>query len=225
LNNNGENKIRSHATIKRARHKTGRDKIPISFSIPLSQIDWLDQHREVNQSHLVSSLLGDYIQTFESVQPDAEKLIVKRRALQDQMEKTEPELKEKKRLFYCYHNDYNGKLTYMQNIQYFSKLKPEQITVIFSKYGMKEVDLSYVDDKGVKMYVRLEYQGTKELQQVMATLQVELKKVEDEEYQAELEKLKYEKQLTEKIYNVCNQKNENIKKQIEEIERFLINKK
>jgi hypothetical protein len=59
----------------------------------------------------------------------------------------------------------------------------------------------------------------------MATLQEELKKVEGEEYQAKFKKLKYEKQLTESIYNICNQKNENIKKQIEEIERFLINGK
>jgi hypothetical protein len=211
--------------MKRARHKTGRDKIPTSFSISLSQINWLNDHKEINQSHLVASLLGDYIQTFDGVQPDAEKLIVKRRALQDQMEKTEPELKEKERMFdYC-NSDYRRALTYMQNIQYFSKLKPEQITVTFNKYGMNEVDLSSVDDKGMKVSVRFDHQGTKEPQQVMATLQEELKKVECEEHQAKFQKLKYEKQLTESIYNICNQKNENIKKQIEEIERFLINGK
>jgi hypothetical protein len=125
--------------IKRARHKTSRDKLSTSFSISLSQINWLNEHKEINQSHLVVSLLGDYIETFDSVQTDAENLIIMRYALQDQLEKTEPKLNETERMFSSYNRDYMRELSYMQNIQNFSKLPTEQITVTFDKYGTNEV--------------------------------------------------------------------------------------
>lgn len=211
--------------IKRARHKTGRDKIPTSFSISLSQINWLNDHKEINQSHLVTSLLGDYIETFDNIQPDSERLIIRRHALQDQLEKTEPKLNETERIFCSYNRDYMRELTYMQNIQNFSKLPAEKLTVDFNKYGTNEVYLSAVDDKGTKMHVSFEHQGIKEPQQVITTLQNELKKVEAEDYKAKFENLKRDKMLAESIYNTYNQKHENIKKQIEEIELLLINQK
>ena len=84
---------------KRARHKTGRGKIPISFSIPRSQIDWLDQHPELNQSHLVSTLLAAHIEAFEAVKPEKIKLILKLRTLKYEFENTGIEL-EKSRTEY-----------------------------------------------------------------------------------------------------------------------------
>jgi hypothetical protein len=150
---------------KRARHKTGRDKIPTSFSISLSQINWLNAHKEINQSHLVTSLLGDYIETFEGVKPDAENLIIKRLALKDQLEQTEPKLNETERIFSSYNRDYLRELSYIQNIQFFSKLPAEKLSVDFNKYEMNEVRLSAIDDAGKAMHVRFEHQGIKEPQQ------------------------------------------------------------
>jgi hypothetical protein len=85
--------------------------------------------------------------------------------------------------------------------------------------------LPAIDENGKSMHARVQHQGLKEPQLVMATLQDELKKVQSDEYQARLEELKRGRELAKSVYCAFKQKQENIRKQITEIENFLINGK
>lgn len=78
--------IKKHKTIKRARPKTGQRYFSKSFSLSKKLIEWLDVYVE-DSSKLIRQLLDDYRDIYDSAQPDAVKLILRRRMLKIQLEK------------------------------------------------------------------------------------------------------------------------------------------
>lgn len=78
-------------TAKCGRPKTGQDKFAKSISLSKRQIEWLDQYPG-DSSKLIRQLLDDYIDVSANAQPEAVKLILRIRILQEQQKKTEKEL-------------------------------------------------------------------------------------------------------------------------------------
>jgi hypothetical protein len=82
--------MKKHKTIKRARPKTGQLNFPKSFSLSKKQIEWLDVYVE-DSSKLMRQLLDNYIDIYDSAQPDAVKLILRLRMSKIQLEKLDIE--------------------------------------------------------------------------------------------------------------------------------------
>jgi len=82
--------MKKHKTIKRARPKTGQLYFGKSFSLGKRQIEWLDVYVE-DSSKLMRELLDNYIDIYDSAQPDAVKLVLRLRMLKIQLEKLDIE--------------------------------------------------------------------------------------------------------------------------------------
>lgn len=211
--------------IKRARHKTGRDKISTSFSIPQSQINWLNEHPEINQSQLVSSLLAEYLEAIKSAQSEKIKLILKLRALKTENEKAEKEMNRSEREFNDVRNTYSSKIEHFENLRYIAQLPLEQLKISFDE--LNNPGIAWVSDKNSKkkfdtQNVTVIHKGLKEPAQIHAKLSEQLKFAEGAEYKTKLEKLKQDIELPESIYKAFKEKYENITKQIGDIERLIV---
>jgi hypothetical protein len=208
---------------KRARHKTGRDKFSITFSIPKSQIDWFELHPEINQSHLVSSLLAIHIEASDGVQPDKVKLILRLRALETELEKAGKELELSHHEFTWVKGKYDDALANLKILRHLTQLPTEELKITFEEQGNYRI--VWVSDKNSKNKcecISFPYNGQNEPMQIHAILAKKLEEAEGSENQSKIAKLKQNIELPESIYKTFKQNHENISKQIGELERLII---
>jgi hypothetical protein len=210
---------------KRARYKTGRVKTSMSFSISQSQIDWLNEHPQINNSHLVSSLLEEYIDAYNATQPEKVKLILRLRALKIEQDKAEKELGNAEYTFRHVKGNYDTAFEYLTNLRYIGQLPLEQLKINFDE--LNNPDIAFIHDseatnKFDRRNVSIKYYGQKEPAQIYALLKKKLEEAESTAYQTKLEWLKRDIELPESIYNAFKQNYENISKQIGEIEKSIV---
>ena len=218
LKSNDSEKVRLHATIKRARTKTGREKVSKSFSVTKEQDEWLDNYLG-NSSELVSRLLGDFIETSEKTQPTAIKLSITRKNLLKQLEVTETMLRRSERTF----SDWTDKLKYAvkhkDSVLQFSKIHEDQIKIWYDK--LNEPYLTYISCSSIRD-LGVAFTGINDSKEkALKRLKDETPIVESPDYQKKLDILFHEKEVSESIYTAYKQSRELIKKEIANIDEQL----
>jgi len=210
-------KIRNHATVKRARHKTGKEKISHSFSLPKTQIEWLAQYQG-NSSELISRLLGDFIETIDKIQPSTVKLAQKLQMLREQLKKAEENCWLSMNKFYTSRDRYNDAISYKERVPQLAQLAEEKLKIHSSQFD--EHYTAYISSiENPKLWVTIECSKDETKKEVVALLKKEVAKVHDIQYQNRINELEHEKAINESIYNAFLKNQSLIQQEIAETEK------
>lgn len=184
----------------------------------------MDEHPEVNASHLVSGLLGEYIEAFNAAQPEKVKLILKLRALKIELEKAEEEMINAEPVLSRAKSAYNDQLNYFNTLKLLAQLPAEQLKIAFNddKHSIAYVSDAKCSKRFNTEYIELQCGNQKEPAHIHTIVLQQLQEAEGIDYQNRLQKLKQDIQLPQNIYNTFKAQVENIRKQIAEIEGLII---